>query len=452
MIKEEKLKDSKEIPGSKITIPVFNILYFRKNPTKYLQDLSNKYGDLIKFKLGRQLILILNHPDLIKDVFVTNHHKFIKSKGLQLAKVVLGEGLLTSEHELHARQRKMIQPSFSAKKIAYYCEIMTDITDKYQNNLQDNTEVDLTKEMMSLTLSIVCKALFDSQVESDRDQIQESLTTLVKMFDEVTNPLYYILKNSPLPKYKKFIQAKEFLDQIILKMINERRGNSENRNDLLSFMLNAQDEDDKKGMSDKQLMDEAITLFLAGHETTANLLSWTFYLISQNPKVEAKIVEEIKNVLSNKVPNFEDIPNFVYLKKVLTESMRLYPPAWLIGRINTEDHSIKGYHIPKGTVILASQYTMHRDKRFYPDPLKFIPERWDDDKKTEIPRYAYFPFGTGPRVCIGEQFAWAEGTLLIAMIMQKWRFFISKNQKIDINPLITMRPKYGMKMVVRKRE
>lgn len=452
MIKEEKLKDSKEIPGSKITIPVFNILYFRKNPTKYLQDLSNKYGDLIKFKLGRQLILILNHPDLIKDVFVTNHHKFIKSKGLQLAKIVLGEGLLTSEHELHARQRKMIQPSFSAKKIAYYCEIMTDITDKYQNNLQDNTEVDLTKEMMSLTLSIVCKALFDSQVESDRDQIQESLTTLVKMFDEVTNPLYYILKNSPLPKYKKFIQAKEFLDQIILKMINERRGNSENRNDLLSFMLNAQDEDDKKGMSDKQLMDEAITLFLAGHETTANLLSWTFYLISQNPKVEAKIVEEIKNVLSNKVPNFEDIPNFVYLKKVLTESMRLYPPAWLIGRINTEDHSIKGYHIPKGTVILASQYTMHRDKRFYPDPLKFIPERWDDDKKTEIPRYAYFPFGTGPRVCIGEQFAWAEGTLLIAMIMQKWRFFLSKNQKIDINPLITMRPKYGMKMVVRKRE
>lgn len=451
MLEEIKLKDLSDIPGPKNSIPLLNLLSFRKNPTKFLEQISDKYGDLIKFKLGPQTVILLNHPDLIKDVLVTNHHKFIKGRGLQMAKVVLGDGLLTSEHELHTRQRKMIQPAFNAKKISYYSEIMTDFTNKYLEKLKDGEQVDLSKDMMSLTLSIVCKALFDSEVESDTEKIQKSLSLVVEMFDEITNPLYYLLKDSSFPKYKRFNEAKEFLDNIILKMIKERRGNSENRNDLLSMMIQAQDEDDKKGMSDKQIMDETLTLFMAGHETTANLLAWTFYLISQNPKVEKKIVEEINQVIGDEAPNYADIPKFIYLKKVLTESMRIYPPAWVLGRISTESHILNNYKMPAGTVILASQYTLQRDKRFYKNPLKFIPERWDEDKKAEIPRYAYFPFGTGPRVCIGEQFAWAEGILIISMILQKWRFFLSKEQKVDIKPLITMRPKYGMKMIVKKR-
>lgn len=449
-VNDNKLKNLEDIPGPK-SLAIAQLLHFRKDPTNFLKDLSDKYGNMARFKLGPQNVILINHPDLLKDVFVTNHHKFIKSRGLQMAKVVLGEGLLTSEHELHTRQRKMIQPSFSAKKINYYSDIMTEFADKYSNKIVDDSEIDLSSEMISLTLDIVCKALFDSEIEEDTKKIQEALALLLEMFDEITNPLYYLLKNTPLPKYKRFNEAKEYINNIIFKMIKERRGNSENRNDLLSTMLNAQDEDDKKGMSDLQIKDETVTLFMAGHETTANLLAWTFYLISQNPRVEAKIVEEINRVTGDKLPTFEDIHNFTYLRKVLTESMRIYPPAWLMGRINTEDHVLDGYNIPKGTVILVSQFVMHRDARFYKSPLKFIPERWDENKKHDIPRYAYFPFGTGPRVCIGEQFAWSEGILLISIILKKWHFELSKKQKIDIRPLITMRPKYGMKMIAKKR-
>lgn len=450
MINEEKIKSINDIEGDS-SLGIYQLLSFRKNPIKFLEKLSKKYENIIRFKLGPQDVILLNDPDLIKDVFVTNNHKFIKSKGLQMAKAVLGEGLLTSEHDLHARQRKMIQPSFSAKKISYYSEIMTDFTLNYSNSLKDGDEKDLSSEMMSLTLDIVCKALFDSDVEADTKKLQDSLGILIEMFDEVTNPFYYLLKNTSLPKYKKFNEAKEFVDQIIFKMIKERRGNSHERNDLLSTMLNAQDEDDKKGMSDIQIKDETLTLFMAGHETTANLLTWTLYLISQNQRVEAKIIQEINNVVGDRTPNYDDIHNFTYLKKVLTESMRVYPPAWVIGRINTEDHILNNYKIPKGTVILASQYIIHRDSRFYQSPLKFIPERWNEERKNNIPKYAYFPFGTGARVCIGEQFAWSEGILILSILLKRWRFILSKEQKIDVKPLITMRPKYGMKMIIKER-
>ncbi|MFN8576357.1 MAG: cytochrome P450 [Candidatus Sericytochromatia bacterium] len=451
--KEEKLsnKSIDDIKGTD-NLGVYNLLSFRKNPLKFLEQITDKYGEFVKFKLGPENVILVHDPELIKDVFVTNHHKFIKSRGLQMAKIVLGEGLLTSEHELHTRQRKMIQPSFSAKKINYYSEIMTDFTLKYSNSLKNGDEKDISKEMMSLTLDIVCKALFDTDVEADTKKLQESLEILIAMFDEITNPLYYLLKNTPLPKYKRFYEAKDFVDEIILKMIKERRGNSQDRNDLLSTMLNAQDEDDKKGMSDNQIKDETLTLFMAGHETTANLLTWTLYLISQNSRVEANIIKEIEQVVGDRTPNYNDIHNFTYLRKVLTESMRIYPPAWIIGRINTEEHLLNEYHIPKGTIFLSSQYIMHRSSKYYKSPLKFIPERWNDDRKNDIPKYAYFPFGTGPRVCIGEQFAWAEGILILSILLKKWRFVLSKEQKIDVKPLITMRPKYGMKMIIKERD
>lgn len=448
-----KIKKINEMPGYN-DLGIYSLISFRQNPINFLEKLSGKYGDITRFKLGNQNIILLNKPELIKDVFVTNHHKFIKSKGLQLAKNVLGEGLLTSEHELHTRQRKMIQPSFSAKKISYYSDIMAEYTLKYKDSLKDGDEKDMSSEMMSLTLDIACKTLFDADVKFDIKKLQDSLYLLIEMFEEVTNPFYYILKDTNLPKYKRFHEAKEYVNTIILKMIKERRGNSQNRNDLLSTMLNAQDEDDinKKGMSDTQIKDETLTLFMAGHETTANLLTWTLYLISQNARVEAKIIQEINTVLGERVPNYEDLHNLKYLKMVLTESMRLFPPAWIIGRINTEDHILDNYYIPKNTAILASQYIIHRDPRFYKSPLKFIPERWNEDIKENVPKYAYFPFGTGPRVCIGEQFAWAEGLIALSILLRKWKFVLSKDQKIDVKPLITMRPKYGMKMIIKERE
>lgn len=456
MINEEQktTKSINDIPGFN-DLGIYSLIAFRKNSVKFLHDLKEKYGEISKFKLGKTNVILISNPELIKDVFVTNHHKFIKSKGLQMAKSVLGEGLLTSEHELHAKQRKMIQPSFSAKKVSYYSNIMTDYALKYNEKIVDGSEVDIASEMMSLTLDIACKTLFDADVRFDIKKLQDSLSILIDMFEEVTNPFYYLLKNTNLPKYKRFHDAKEYVDKIILDIIKERRGYSHDRNDLLSTMLNSQDDDEKddskKIMSDSQIKDETLTLFMAGHETTANLLTWTLYLISQNPRVEAKILDEINKVLGDNNAKYEDIHNFQYLRKVLTESMRLFPPAWIIGRINTEDHILGNYYLPKNTVILASQYLTHRDSKYYKSPTKFIPERWDNERKENISKYTYFPFGIGPRVCIGEQFAWAEAILILSTLLKKWKFILCKNQKVDIKPLITMRPKYGMKMIIKER-
>ena len=423
---------------------------FRRNPTEFLTELA-KLGDVTSFRMGGQQAFFLNHPELVRDLLVVNAHKFVKGRALQRAKRLLGEGLLTSEREFHLRQRLMMSPAFHRQRIADYARTMIDYGEKMSNTWQDGDFRDIDKEMMHLTLQIVGKTLFNANVEDEADEVGGALTALIEMFNYLLLPFSELLEKLPIPQARRFNRAKETLDKVIYGIINERRKSGEDKGDLLSMLLMAQDEDDGLRMTDEQVRDEALTLFLAGHETTANALTWTWYLLSNNPQIEEKLHAELDKVLNNGTPTVEDYPNLKYTESVLAESMRLFPPAWALGRLATEEHEFGGYKIPKGSLILLSPFVAHHDSRFWENPDEFIPERWQNlSIKEASQKNIYFPFGGGVRRCIGEQFAWTEGVLLIATLARKWNLRLMPEQKIALNPLMTLRPKYGMKMRIEK--
>lgn len=424
---------------------------FRKNPTDFLQNLA-KLGDVTTFRMGSVRAFFLNHPDLIRDLLVTSHAKFIKGRALQRAKGLLGEGLLTSEREFHLRQRRMIQPAFHRARINDYANSMIEFSDKLSDEWRSGEVRDVDKEMMRLTLWIVGKTLFSANVESDTAQICAAMSTIVSMFNFMLFPFSEILEKLPLPPVKRLKNARKTLDEVVYKIIDERRKSGEDTGDLLSMLLMAQDEESGVMMSDKQIRDECLTLFLAGHETTANALVWTFYLLSQNPAAEAKFHSELDEVLGDKSLTPEDYPRLKYTEQILAESMRLFPPAWTLGRLATEEHEFGGYKIPPKSLVLASQFVMHRDARFWGKPDEFIPERWEKLSIKEAGnKFIYFPFSKGIRSCVGESFAWMEGVLLLANLGKRWKLSLMPEQRIKVQPMITLRPKYRMKMRIEKR-
>jgi cytochrome P450 len=312
--------------------------------------------------------------------------------------------------------------------------------------------LDISEEMMQLTLGIVGKTLFDADVASDAGEVGEAMTVLMGLFDVLTIPFFELIQKLPLPQLRRFDQAKATLDAIIYRMVEERRRSNEDRGDLLSMLLLSQDtEGDGGQMTDEQLRDELMTIFLAGHETTANALTWTLYLLSQNAETEARLHEEIDDVLGERLPTFEDVARLKYTEMVLAESMRLFPPAWALGRMALEDHEIGGYVIPKKSLVLMSQFVMHHDARYFADPLRFDAERWTAEAREARPQFSYFPFGGGPRRCIGEGFAWMEGILLLATLAQRWRMQLVSGHPVALKPVMTLRPKHGMRMTVARR-
>jgi cytochrome P450 len=425
-----------------------HFLKFRRRPTDFLLEAA-ALGDVTKFRMGGMNAFFLNHPDLVRDLLVTNSAKFIKGRALQRAKKLLGEGLLTSEGDDHLRQRRMIQPAFHRQRITEYAKAMVEYAAQMREKWRDGETRDIDKEMMHLTLQIVGKTLFNADVENDADEVGQAMTNLIELFNYLLLPFSEILEKLPLPQAKRFNKAKETLDKVIYGIINERRKSGADKGDLLSMLLMAQDETDGRRMTDEQVRDEALTLFLAGHETTANALTFTWYLLSQNPSVEKKLHEEIDRVLQGGLPVMEDYANLKYTEAVLAESMRLFPPAWAIGRLTVEEHEFNGYEIPKKSLVLISPFVTQRDTRFWDEAEKFIPERWEKTSIKEASnKFVYFPFGGGGRRCIGEQFAWTEGVLLIATLAQKWKLRLAPDQKIALKPLMTLRPKYGMKMKI----
>jgi cytochrome P450 len=415
--------------------------------------MAREHGDVVHFKLGPQDLFLLNNPDFIRDVLVTNNRNFVKSRGLEMAKKFLGESLLTSEGEFHRRQRRLAQPAFHRQRINAYAEVMIDHATRTRDRWNDGQTLDVWHEMMRLTLAIVGKTLFDADVEGEAPEIGRALTDVMQLFERMTNPLAAILDKLPLPSNVRWIKAKARLDETIYRIINERRASGEDRGDLLSMLMLAQDvEGDGSGMSDRQVRDEAMTLFVAGHETTANALTWTWYLLSQNPEVEAKLHREIDSVLEGRSPTAADVIRLPYTEMVLAESMRMYPPAWTLGRRVLSDYQIGQYVLPAGSIVLMSPWVMHHDERFYPDHNRFDPERWTIEAREARPKFSYFPFGGGPRVCIGEQFAWMEGILLIATLAQQWKLKLAKDQRVEPRAMITLRPRYGMTMSVERRE
>jgi cytochrome P450 len=425
---------------------------FRRSPLEFFEKLR-KLGDISSFRMGPVQAFFINHPDLIRDVLVTNHAKFEKGRALKRAKKLLGEGLLTSEHEFHLRQRRMIQPAFHRQRIINYASAMIESGEKMSAQWQDGEERDISREMMRLTLNIVGKTLFNANVADEADEVGKAMTDLVELFDYLLLPFSEYLEKLPLPQSRRFKRAKTSLDSIIYGIIDERRRSGEDRGDLLSMLLLAQDEDDGGQMTDEQIRDECLTLFLAGHETTANALTFTWYLLSQHAEAEARFHDELEKVLGDRPPTPEDYQKLKFTEAVLAESMRLYPPAWALGRFSTEIHELAGYEIPAKSLLLMSMYVTHRDERFWPEPGRFKPERWlaENAVKEAGNKFIYFPFGGGVRRCIGEQFAWMEGVLLLATLGRRWKFKLNPAQKIVLQPMITLRSKYGMKMRIEKR-
>jgi Cytochrome P450 len=418
----------------------------------FFQSLAKRHGDISRFRIGPQETFFLNHPDLIKDVLVTNHANFEKGLVLKRAKRLLGDGLLTSEGDFHRRQRRMSQPAFHRQRIATYADVMVDYALRAGERWHDGQTVDVSEEMMRLTLGIVGKTLFDADVESESGEVGAAMTTVMELFDTLTMPFFEVLSKLPLPQLRRFDAARTKLDQIIFKMVADRRSRGIDRGDLLSMLLLAQDEEGDGGtMTDAQLRDELMTIFLAGHETTANALTWSWYLISQHPEVESRLHQEIDSVIGSRRPSFSDVAELRYAEMVLSESMRLYPPAWAIGRLAKVDSDIGGYFVPQKSVVVVSQYVMHRDERYYKHPLVFDPQRWVPELRDARPPFAYFPFGGGPRRCIGEGFAWMEGILLLATLAQRWQFRLVPHHPVALKPVITLRPKYGMKMIASHR-
>lgn len=438
-------------PGPKRSLLGGNFLAFRRASLAFLQNAAREYGDISHFKFGPQDVFFLNHPDYIKDVLVTHHQNFIKGRALQRSKRLLGEGLLTSEGDFHRRQRRLAQPAFHRGRIASYADVMTAYAERAATRWRDNETPDISQEMMRLTLSIVGKTLFDADVESEAQEIGEALTTVMNLFNMLLLPFSEFLEKLPLPQKRRFQKAKERLDATIYRLIDERRQSGADHGDLLSMLLLAQDEEEGGGMTDEQVRDEALTIFLAGHETTANALTWTWYLLSEHPEVEAKLHEELDRVLESRLPVFDDVAKLKYTEMILAESMRLYPPAWALGRLAIKDYEVGGYVVPTGALILVSQYAMHRDERYFPEPNRFDPERWTAAAREARPQFSYFPFGGGPRRCIGEGFAWMEGILLIATLAQQWRMRLVPNHPVELLPVITLRPKFGMRMTVSRR-
>jgi cytochrome P450 len=414
-----------------------------------LQDLTTRYGDVVFFSIAGAPYAVLNHPDYVRDVLVTQHRAFHKGVGLERARALLGNGLLTSEDGHHQRQRRLIQPAFHRERLAGYAATMAAFTERYIAGWQPGETRDMAREMPALTLAIAGKTLFAAEVEDRAGEIGRAVTQALAAFNIALMPYGEHLVNWPIPPARRFRRAKASLDAIVYRMIAERRASGASGSDVLSTLVAARDEDDGGAMTDEQVRDEVMTLLLAGHETTANALTWTWYLLSQHPRVRETLEIEVCRVGGDRPLSFLDLPSLPYTRAVLAESMRLFPPAYLVGRRALDEYRIPntGFAVPARTVIFLSQYLLHRDPRFWDEPGMFRPDRWLAGEPAKD-RFAYFPFGAGPRICIGEQFAWMEGVIVLATIARRWRFELDPRQRIALDPTITLRAKHGMRMTL----
>ncbi|MGA2213905.1 MAG: cytochrome P450 [Bryobacteraceae bacterium] len=439
-------------PGPKNAPIVGNLRPFRSNPLGFLTRAASEYGDLVYFRVVRQHMYLVNHPDYVREILVANQGNFIKSRALQRAKVLLGEGLLTSEGQHHLRQRRLVQPAFHRERLAGYAAAMSECAVRWRERWQAGSTLDISTEMPHLTLSVVAKTLFSADVQSEASEIGEAMTTVLQMFRLLLLPFSEYMEKLPLPYVRRFEKARARLDATIYGLIRERRASGKDTGDLLSMLLFAQDEEkDDARMSDEEARDEALTLFLAGHETTANALTWSWYLLSQHPEVERRLHAEIDQVLRGRAPELADVAELRYAEMVLAEALRLYPPAWAIGRMAVGRFELGGFEIPAKSICILSPYLVQRDARWFDDPEKFDPGRWTAEAREGRPKFSYFPFGGGARVCIGERFAWMEGVIVMAAIAQKWRLRLAPDQRAEPLPLITLRVKGGLRMIVEPR-
>lgn len=409
-----------------------------------------EYGDVVRVRL-RNWTLMLNNPSDVRHVLVSHQSSYHKGEAFRVARRVFGRGLLASEEPLHLAQRRLIQPAFHREALQSYAETMTGRALQAAADWSSLGEIDAPEQVMRLTLQIAARTMFGVEDVAETEALARAVDASQDfLFAKQTSPL-------PLPdwlptstnwRYQKAVQV---MDRLIYRIIGERRRSSESANDLLSLLLSARDEDGR-GMADRQIRDEALTLLLAGHETTANALSWTFYLLSTHPAVEARVIEELEDVLAGRLPGIPDLPRLRYTDMVLSEVLRMYPPAWILPRVAIEDDVLAtGTTVPTGQEVVVSPWTTQRDPRFYPNPDRFDPGRFSSENRETRPAYAYFPFGGGNRRCIGEPFAKMEMALVVATVLPRLKMTLVPGQRIEPEPRVTLRPRFGIRMTVSKR-
>jgi cytochrome P450 len=433
-----------------------NLLWFAwrrfrpANPILLFQHLVQEYGDIAHYKIGWNHIVFLNHPDYIREVLVVQNDNFVKERTVRRSKMLLGEGMITSEGAQHRAQRQVAQPAFHRQRIPEYADTMVQEAARVRDQWRPGEERNIAIDMMHLTLNVVAETLFATDLRDEVHELADAINRIMGLYNFlVMLPAAEWLVHVRPPGLAAFVRARKRIDAVAHRMIEAHRQYHSDGSSLLHLMLAASP--DRSPASEKSLRDQVITIFLAGYETVANALAWIWYLLSQNPECERRFHEEIDRELQGRLPAYEDVPRLRYVEMVMAESMRLYPPAWAMGRYALNDFQLGEFFLPAKTTVLMSQFITHRDPRFFPDPLRFDPERFTPEAKARRAKFTYFPFGAGFRQCIGESFAWMEGVLLLATLGQKWKLRLVSDHPVEPEPLITLRPKYGMRMSLEAR-
>ena len=449
--------DRADLPPGPSELPIIGqTLRYIRDPIRFMLE-SAAYGDLVTLSVKPALLLMVNHPDLIRDVVVTNHQKVGRGPNADVLKYAMGEGLVTAGPANHLQQRRLMQPQFHRGRVEGYGELMQGFAAQHGSQWADGRRVDMAQEMGALTLRIVVKTLFGLELPDDARRIGEAFELINGyLVARVNQPpkMRRALHRLPVPYTVRFRRARAELDRIIFGLISERREEPTEEDDLLSLLLDARLEDEEgvgKPLTDQQVRDQTITMFAAGHETTAMCLTWTWYLLATNPDSQRQFHAELDEVLDGRAPQLSDLSNLTYMDKVLAESLRLYPPIWFWSRMAFQPFELGGYDIPPGALLAAPQLVVQRDARWFDDPLEFRPNRWTDEFRNNLPRYAYYPFGGGPRQCIGEGFAMMEAKMILATLGQNWRVRHDPRHRAEMLPLISLRPKGGMPMFLERR-
>lgn len=445
-------------PGPNEAPIIGQTLRYLRGPIELMQEAAG-YGDLVTMSVKPWLVYLVNHPDLVKDVLVTNHASVGRWRNVEAFKYLMGEGLVTSDDPLHLRQRRMMQPQFHRQMIEGYSTIMTEYSARHSDGWRDGAEVDMEREMRELSLNIVVKTLFSIDLPDDVQRIGAAFELSNKYISARFNQFERfrdILHRLPLPLTWSFKRQLAYLDGLVFGLIQQRRQSDDHYGDLLSLMIDAEGDRRQSGpegaqMTDKQVRDETVTMFAVGHDTVTTALTWTWYLLATHPDVQRRFHAELDDVLQGRPPSLDDLPDLEFTEQIIRESMRLYPPIWRTGRLASEPFELGGYTIPKGAVLCIAPVITHRDPRWFDHPMEYLPERWTEEFRQELHGFAYYPFGGGPRLCIGEGFAWMETKLVMATLGQRWRVHRDPTNKAALMPLVSLRPRNGMQLSLERR-
>lgn len=433
-------------------VPVLGVLpELGKNPLLFFVNAARQSKGIVLLEMGPRRMYLVSHPEYVKYILQDNNKNYVK--GYDLAKPLLGEGLVTSEGDFWRRQRRIMQPVFSKAQVQALTTTMisctSDMLTRWAELAEANREIDAAVEMMNLTQTIIVKTMFSTEVSAESKEISTAFATTLEYLNTLLLSPFAFVDKLPTPTNRRFHRALDTINTVIYRIIAERRDHPEDQKDLLSVLLSARDEETGEGMSDLQIHDEVMTIFLAGHETTATLLAWTWYLLARDPVAGRRVREEVQQMVGDRLPGAEDLPKMPYGRMVLDEALRMYPPAWMFARQTIAEDEIGGFRIPAGAMTMLSPYVTQHLPEFWENPEGFDPERFDPERVEKRPRYAYFPFGGGPRQCIGNHFALTEAQLILSMVIQRFQLELLPGVNVVPRSMATLRPSPGVPVLLR---